>query len=108
MIPIALDAMGGDHAPDEIVRAAAEVSLSPAPLSIVLVGESDLITERLGKLRHDPERISVHHASQRIDMHDSAGAALAAKPDASILVGARLGRQGGGTAPGARSEEHHP
>src|SRR5262249_44081657 len=86
--------MGGDHAPDEVVRAAAEVSLSPSPLSILLVGESALTTERLRKLRHDPERIAVPHASQSIERRESAAAALAAKPDASILVGARLVRQG--------------
>src|SRR5437868_1154146 len=94
VIPIAVDAMGGDHAPDEVLKAAAELSLAAQHLQITLVGDGDLITERLRKLRHDPERIAVHHASQRIEMGEKPAEALRAKPDASILVAARLVREG--------------
>jgi glycerol-3-phosphate acyltransferase PlsX len=94
MIPIAVDAMGGDQAPEAIVRAAAELSLSSPHLQVLLVGEGNLLTDQLRRLRHDPERIVVHHASQRVEMHEKPSEALAAKPDASILVAARLVRQG--------------
>ena len=94
MLPIAIDAMGGDHAPDEVLRGAAELSLSNQRIAMLLIGDGDLITERLRKLRHDPERIAVHHASQRIEMSEKPADALREKPDASILVAARLVREG--------------
>jgi len=86
--------MGGDHAPDEVLRGAAELSIAAPHVQILLVGDGDLITERLRKLRHDPEHIAVHHASQRVEMHEKPGDALAQKPDCSVLVGARLVKQG--------------
>ena len=98
MLPIAVDAMGGDHAPDEVLKGAAELSLASQRIEMLLIGDGDLITERLRKLRHDPERIAVHHASQRVEMSEKPAEALREKPDASILVAARLVREGQASA----------
>lgn len=101
-ITIAIDVMGGDHAPDEIVKAAAELSLERGhgdkdrgpPLHLILVGDAVRINKLLYEQRHDAERIAVHHASQAVTMDDSPRAALEAKPDASILVAAKLCAEG--------------
>lgn len=88
-ITLAIDAMGGDFAPTEIVRGAARLSLE-TNLDVVLVGEEPTISAILSKTRHNPERLAVHHASQAVGMGESPAQALYEKPDASILVAAKL------------------
>jgi glycerol-3-phosphate acyltransferase PlsX len=86
---IAVDAMGGDHAPQAVVEGAAEASLQ-SKCQIVLVGDEGPITQILGAVRHDPERIRIHAASGAIPMDASPRAALDALPDASLPTAARL------------------
>jgi glycerol-3-phosphate acyltransferase PlsX len=90
MITIALDAMGGDHAPDEIVRGAVLASLETRSVSIVLVGDRPRIESVLGETRHDRDRLSIHHAPTFVTMDDKPQEALDAKPDCSIVAAARL------------------
>jgi phosphate acyltransferase len=61
-VTVAVDAMGGEQAPDEIVRGIADLSLTAEGLSLVLVGDERQITDGLGRLPHNPERIEVRHA----------------------------------------------
>ena len=89
-ISVAVDAMGGDHAPDEVVRGVAAVSIESPRIQTILVGDAPRLTRLLSSMRHDPERVSVHHATSAIRMDERPREALANKPDASILVAARL------------------
>jgi phosphate acyltransferase len=95
---IVVDAMGGDHAPDEIVRGAAEASLALASTEIILVGDATRIGRILPEVRHDGGRVRIHHAGSVVSMDDKPAEALAAKPDASILVAAELVARGEGDA----------
>jgi glycerol-3-phosphate acyltransferase PlsX len=95
---IVVDAMGGDHAPDEIVQGAAEASLAMSSAEIILVGDAAAIGRLLPKLRHDGARVRVHHAPTFIEMDEKPAEALAAKPDASIAVAADLVGRGEGDA----------
>jgi glycerol-3-phosphate acyltransferase PlsX len=95
---IVVDAMGGDHAPEEIVRGAAEASLSLPTTEIILVGGASRIGRILPEVRHDGGRVRVHHAGSSIAMDDRPAEALAARPDASILVAAELVARGEGDA----------
>ncbi len=95
---IAIDAMGGDHGAEEVVRGAAALSLEPTYVQTVLVGDGDVISKILSGVRHNPERISLHHASQAVRMDESPAQALETKPDASILVAARLVKEGSADA----------
>ena len=90
MIKIAVDAMGGDFAPDEIVLGAVE-GARDFGCEIFLVGDEVRIREALTKVP-DWEKLPVHivHASETIDMHDQPGAAVRRKKDASVVVTARL------------------
>ena len=94
MTTIAVDAMGGDNAPDEIVRGVAQLSLEARAIQVILVGDAPRLTDLLSSMRHDPERISVHHASQAIRMDEKPRDALDAKPESSVAVGARLVARG--------------
>ncbi|MFN0007566.1 MAG: phosphate acyltransferase PlsX [Planctomycetota bacterium] len=87
---IALDVMGGDRAPDAVLRGAL-VACSPlgklrmAPERILLVGDEKVIHDRLIDLGGDPG-FGIQHASQVIGMGESPATALRAKPDSSIAV----------------------
>ena len=97
-VTVAIDAMGGDHAPDEIVRGVAQLSLEAPQVQVLLVGDEEALGERLSRMRHNPERIAVHHAPSFVGMADAPGAALDAHPDASIVVAAKLVADGAARA----------
>ena len=89
MPTIAIDAMGGDFAPDEVVKGIAQLSLE-TDIQSVLVGDEARIQRVLDESAYNPEHISIHHARDSIGMADEPKAAVRAKRDASILVAARL------------------
>src|SRR6266849_4516608 len=94
MLTIAVDAMGGDHAPksevEGAIRAAEELGVR-----VILVGLEEVVRAELA--RHPQAAalpIEVHHASEFITMEDAAAKAVRAKKDASIRVASRLVRAG--------------
>jgi glycerol-3-phosphate acyltransferase PlsX len=91
---IVVDAMGGDHAPEEIVHGAAEASLALTSAEIILVGDAAELGRLLPRMRHDGARVRVHHAPSFVEMDEKPAEALAAKPESSILVAARLVAEG--------------
>lgn len=95
---IVVDAMGGDHAPDEIVQGAAEASLALPSAEIILVGDAAELGRLLPRMRHDGARVRVHHAPTFIEMDEKPAEALAAKPEASIVIAAELVARGEGDA----------
>jgi glycerol-3-phosphate acyltransferase PlsX len=97
-VTVAVDAFGGDHAPDGIVRGVAAVSLEAPHVQMLLVGDAPRVTRLLASLRHDPERIAVHHAEDHIRMDERPRDALTARPNSSISVAARLVGEGAASA----------
>jgi len=87
-ITIAVDAMGGDFAPNEIVKGAHMAADDPE-LNIVLVGKEDQINDELGKLCLRGN-IGIKHASEVIGMGEHAARAVRAKPNSSISIAAQL------------------
>jgi phosphate acyltransferase len=83
---IALDAMGGDSAPASTVGGAWEALKKYPDVEIILVGDQARIEKELIALGAWPmhKRFSIHHASQVVDMGDSATDALRRKKDSSI------------------------
>lgn len=94
IITIAIDAMGGDHAPDEMVAGAALLSLEAPHIQTLLVGDSVRIGALLNRTSHNGERIAVHHAPEFVAMDEKPGEALKSKPRASVLVAAELVKAG--------------
>jgi glycerol-3-phosphate acyltransferase PlsX len=93
-VTIAVDAMGGDHAPDEIVQGVAQLSLDAPHVQTLLVGDEPVLTQKLAEIRHDPERISIHHAPTMVRMDEKPSDALEHKPDCSIAVAVKLVAEG--------------
>ncbi len=89
---IAVDAMGGDYAPQEIVAGAYE-SARQVSFEIVLVGDTEQIEAHLPR-RGRPSNLHIHHASQVITMEDSPVMAIRRKRDSSLVVAAKLVKEG--------------
>ena len=91
---IALDAMGGDFAPDRIVAGAVEAAASArGAYEVVLVGDEPVLRERFGKLIHGLP-IEIVHADEVIAMDEAPAAALRRKRESSINVAMGLHRSG--------------
>ena len=91
---IAVDAMGGDRAPDDIVAGALATVEELEQDEIVLVGQEDRILELLGDRGRWESKISVVHAPEVVDMHESPVEAVRRKRKSSIAVMAKLAAQG--------------
>ena len=86
---IALDAMGGDLAPQAIIQGAFDaISRSSEDLEIILIGNQDKINSCLDKTL--PNQISIHHASEIVSMDDDGSKVFKSKPDSSIVQGLKL------------------
>lgn len=84
-VNIAVDAMGGDNAPAEVVKGCIE-ALEQAPgLKISLVGIEDKVRAELSKYSYDPDRIEVIHASEVIEMAEPPVMAVRTKKDSSLV-----------------------
>ncbi len=88
MIQVALDAMGGDNAPDEII-AGAILARKKFDVDITLVGDRDVI-ERTLKHQNSPFSFPIVHCEEVATMADLPSEIIRKKKDASILVATRL------------------
>lgn len=90
---IAVDAMGGDFAPEATVTGAVQ-SASRVQGEIVLVGRAERIEMLLPGGRSRPANLRIADASQVIGMEEDPGRAVRAKPDSSLAVAVNLVRDG--------------
>lgn len=82
---IAVDAMGGDFAPKEIVAGAVQAARELKDLtSLVLVGQEDVIRQELKAYEPIPPKLSIRHASEIIGMEETPALAIRKKKDNSI------------------------
>lgn len=92
---IAIDAMGGDHAPDEIIAGAKEaVECLAEDDELILVGPEDIIEAQLGGSKSVRKVISIAHAADTIGMDESPIESLRKKPRSSIGLLAKLAKHG--------------
>jgi glycerol-3-phosphate acyltransferase PlsX len=93
---IAIDAMGGDYAPEAIIHGGVEATKSgKGEYEVVFVGDESRIRSILSRhFRIQEYPISIIHASQKIEMGESPTVALKKKPDASVVVAMELHKQG--------------
>lgn len=92
-IKIALDGMGGDFAPREVVRGAVEAARQGG-VEIILVGPEDRLRAELAACDASGLPIQLHHTDQFILDGESPAAGLRAKPQASVALCARLVKEG--------------
>ncbi len=80
---IALDAMGGDHAPGPIVAGAVQAVAADPQLHVLLVGDQAHLEPLLASVEHR-DRLPLFHCTQSVGMDESPVVALRKKPDNSI------------------------
>jgi len=87
---IALDAMGGDVAPETPVAGAVRAAREYPHLEIVLVGQQQAVEEVLASYPQRPSNISIVHAAETIGMDEPPVSSIRKKRDSSINVGVNL------------------
>lgn len=94
LVKVAVDAMGGDNAPDEIVKGTIEALNASDEIEVFLVGDEALVKPLLTKYQYDERRLTIVQASEVISNDESPAFAIKKKKDSSIVVGERLVREG--------------
>ena len=89
MSKIAIDIMGGDHAPDEIIKGCV-LATKDIDSTLVLVGKEDVIKEKLSAYTYDESKIEIMHADEVIEMCEAPVVAIRKKKNSSMVVGLRL------------------
>ena len=91
---IALDAMGGDNAPGEIVKGAVDALNKRRDIKIFLVGQEDIIQKELDKYTYEKSQIEIVHAQEVIEMAEPPVIAIRKKKDSSIVVALNMVKRG--------------
>ena len=91
---IAVDVMGTDYGPQEIIKGVLQ-AVNEYGCEVVLVGDEETIRQALMQEHQEKNpKITIHHASQVIEMKDHPGMSVKKKKDASIVVATRLLKEG--------------
>ncbi len=94
MVNVAVDAMGGDNAPAEIVKGAVEAACEDKRIHVTLVGRSEVIEQELAKYSYDKAQIEIVHTEEVIETAEPPVMAIRKKKDSSIVKGMQLVKEG--------------
>ena len=96
---ILVDAMGGDHAPSQIVLGACD-AVKSQNLEVVLVGRGEQILQALKDacIQDLPKGIEIANAEDVVDMHDDPASVIKKRPESSMIVGLKMLANGEGDA----------
>lgn len=93
VIRVAVDAMGGDHAPAEIVKGAVEAVAERDDIQVLLVGQQGIVSEELSKYTYPKWQIETVNADEVIETAEPPVMAIRRKKNSSIVVGMNLVKQ---------------
>ena len=93
-INVAVDAMGGDNAPVEIVKGAVDAVNANQKIKVYLTGKEDVVKAELSKYKYDTERIEVVNADEVIETAEPPVLAIRKKKNSSIVVALNLVKDG--------------
>ena len=91
---VALDAMGGDNAPVEMIKGAIDAIRKRSDIKVFLVGQEELIQKELEKYTYENERIEVVNATEVIETAEPPVMAIRKKKDSSIVVAMNMVKKG--------------
>ena len=98
IVKVAVDAMGGDYAPEEPVKGAVEAVNAKENLFIYLVGQESIVKKELAKYSYPADRMEIVPASEVIETGEPPVQAIQKKKDSSLVKALRLVRQGEASA----------
>lgn len=87
---IALDAMGGDNAPHEMVMGALNAVSHRSDIKVLLVGKEELVNRELAGKSYPVDQLEVVNATEKIETAEPPVAAIRSKKNSSIVVGMKL------------------
>jgi len=93
-VNVAVDAMGGDNAPVEIVKGAIEALNEEKKIKLFLLGRKEVIEQELAKYTYDADRVEVVHTEEVIETAEPPVMAIRTKKDSSIVKGMHLVKDG--------------
>jgi phosphate acyltransferase len=93
LMKLAVDAMGGDHAPGVVIDGVVQFCQAYPDVDVILVGRQDVIEAELKKYKTGGLKLTIVHAPDVVEMHEHT-MAVKEKKDASLNVAARLVRMG--------------
>ncbi len=91
---VALDAMGGDNAPVEMIKGAVEAVKQRGDIKVLLTGQEELLKKTLSEYTYPQDRIEVVNASEVIETAEPPVKAIRRKKDSSIVVAMNLVKSG--------------
>lgn len=94
MVKVALDAMGGDNAPVEIVKGAVDAVNKRNDIKVFLVGQEAVVNAELAKYTYNKEQVEVVNATEVIETAEPPVMAIRKKKDSSIVVAMNLVKRG--------------
>lgn len=94
MVRVALDAMGGDNAPVEIVKGAIDAITENKEVKVYLVGKEALVRDELSKYKFNADQVEVVDATEVIEMAEPPVMAIRKKKDSSIVKALHLVKDG--------------
>lgn len=94
MITIAVDAMGGDYAPSEIIKGALLAVQEKNDIKVVLTGDENVIAKALSEYTYDKNRIMVVNAPEIITNNEAPVLAIRRKKNSSIVVALYMVKNG--------------
>ena len=89
-IKVAVDAMGGDHAPGEIVKGAIDAVTLRPDIKVYLIGRQEIVEQELAKHSYQGSRIEVVHAPEVIETAEPPVLAVRRKKQSSIVMGMNM------------------
>ena len=91
---VALDAMGGDNAPGEIVKGAVDAIHKRKDIKVFLVGQEEVIQRELAQYTYETDQIEVVNATEVIETAEPPVMAIRRKKDSSIVVAMNMVKKG--------------
>lgn len=93
-VNVAVDAMGGDNAPGQVVRGAVEAVREDKRVKVFLVGKEPVLREELKNDVYDSQRLEIVHASEVIETGEPPVTAIRSKKDSSLVRCMNLVKEG--------------
>lgn len=91
---VALDAMGGDNAPSQMVKGAVDAAGKNTNVKIKLVGIQEVLEKELSQYEYNREQIEVVHASEVIETGEPPVEAIRKKKDSSLVIAMNMVKEG--------------
>ena len=90
---IVVDAMGGDHAPSEVVQGALDAASDDSAIEIILTGDEEKIKNSIPP-SSNRSSVKIHHTSQTVEMTDRPSQVIKQKPNSSLVAGIEMIKSG--------------